>query len=256
MHLPLYYSWRAGGFEWELLKEQDRSRPVCFETPAGTGEQVGGTRGKISTRRKFPQQSANPSTRWCSGHLKIDVYRSALNNQARFLGRKTLVISGERAEESAARKHYNVFEPDHTDNRHGTRRVRWVDRWRPIHSWTEEQVWQIIERHKILPHPAYRIGWGRLSCAACIFGSDQQWASLKEVNPTQFDRVADYEEAFGVTIDRKKQTVRERIAGVEAYKHMKDEDIEQALAREYWQPITTNHWTLPMGAFGDASGPL
>jgi len=37
--------------------------------------------------------------------------------QHRFLGRRTLILTGERAEESRARAHYATFEPDRTDTR-------------------------------------------------------------------------------------------------------------------------------------------
>lgn len=63
---PLYYSWKVGGFEREMLRENARTAPVRFETPGG---HVGGTGGKLGTRRKFPQFSADMRVRWCSGYL-------------------------------------------------------------------------------------------------------------------------------------------------------------------------------------------
>ena len=39
----------------------------------------------------------------------------------------------------------------------------------------------MMRRHGILPAPAYRLGWSRLSCIACIFGSPNQWAELAKV---------------------------------------------------------------------------
>ena len=53
MKLPLYNSWREGGLEGELLKQEDRTKPVHFETPGGLS-QSGGLKGKISTRRRWP----------------------------------------------------------------------------------------------------------------------------------------------------------------------------------------------------------
>jgi 3'-phosphoadenosine 5'-phosphosulfate sulfotransferase (PAPS reductase)/FAD synthetase len=44
---------------------------------------------------------------------------------------KTLVVTGERAEESPNRARYKVFEPHRADNRHGRRVIRHVDHWRP-----------------------------------------------------------------------------------------------------------------------------
>ena len=60
--------------------------------------------------------------------------------QDRFLGRRTLIVAGERAQESRARASYAVFEPDGTDTRDGTRRRRHVDHWRPVHRLDEHDV--------------------------------------------------------------------------------------------------------------------
>lgn len=95
--VPLYFSWLEGGFEGEMLKENGYSRPHKFETPTGliTLERDL-SRMRPGTRRRFPQQSKDLNTRWCSSALKIDVGRRALNNQARFEGARTLFITGER----------------------------------------------------------------------------------------------------------------------------------------------------------------
>jgi 3'-phosphoadenosine 5'-phosphosulfate sulfotransferase (PAPS reductase)/FAD synthetase len=161
--VPIYYSWKVGGFEREMLRENSLTAPTKFETPFDGVCQIGGTRGKKNTRKKFPQVSANLSVRWCSAYLKIDVCASAIRNQARFDHSKTLIVSGERAEESKSRANYNVFEPDRSDNRCG-RSQRHVDRYRPVHKWPERRVWDIIEKYKVIPHPAYILGWGRVSC--------------------------------------------------------------------------------------------
>ena len=59
-------------------------------------------------------------------------------------------------------------------------------------------MWAIIERWLVNVHPAYRIGFGRVSCARCIFGSPNQWASARVVDPVAFETVAAYERRFGV----------------------------------------------------------
>jgi 3'-phosphoadenosine 5'-phosphosulfate sulfotransferase (PAPS reductase)/FAD synthetase len=96
-NLPMYFSWLRHGFEGEMLKDNAYSHPHHVETPDGIIVLERDTRRSLpSTRLKFPQVSANLQTRWCSSALKIDVGRRALNNQDRFLGLKTLVVSGER----------------------------------------------------------------------------------------------------------------------------------------------------------------
>lgn len=250
----LYYSWKVGGFSREMLRENQRTAPTRFETPDGETRQVGGIRGKLGTRRKFPQVSADLSVRWCSAYLKVDVCSTAIANQVRFQNKKTLLVSGERAQESTARAHYKIFEPDRSDNRNGKRVVRHVDRYRPVHAWDESAVWSIIERHLIRVHPAYRIGWGRVSCAACIFGSANQWASLFHINPDQVKTIIGYEKEFGVTINRKK-SVEELIKTGEPYTMADLEAIRESMKSDYHNPIFLTDWQLPAGAYGESCGP-
>ena len=116
--------------------------PVVFETPDGVIR--AGGQGPEGTRLRFPQVSASLSVRWCSASLKVEVADRALRGQDRLLSRRTLMVTGERAEESPARAHYAAFEPHRTDTRDGTRRRRHVDHFRPVHAWSEAEVWAIL----------------------------------------------------------------------------------------------------------------
>jgi 3'-phosphoadenosine 5'-phosphosulfate sulfotransferase (PAPS reductase)/FAD synthetase len=189
--VPIFFSWLDGGFEGELLREEAPKAATWFETPEGLLS-AGGKSNKLGTRRRFPQVMADLRVRWCSSSLKIDVGAIALNNQDRFLGRRTLVISGERAAESPGRAKYAPFEPHrcHARKRH-------VDHWRPVHAWSNRQVWRIIAKYRFNPHPAYRLGFGRVSCQFCIFGSANQWVTLAQINPQRLNRLIDYEAEFG-----------------------------------------------------------
>jgi len=268
--LPIYFSWRQGGFEREMLRDQSSTAPTSFETPDGL-RTVGG-HGKPGTRRMFPQVSADLSVRWCSAYLKIDVGASALRNQDRFNGKRVLFVSGERAQEAQhksvardrskwqtdkGRAAYKEFEPHRADLRDG-KTPRHIDHFRPVKWWMEEDVWAIIQRHGIVPHPAYRLGWGRVSCAACIFstGAPDQLASLRAINPEQFNKVANYEREFGKTIHRKLPLVACADQG-NVYPNMRPEDIQAALSTEYTAPVTVSPdaWKMPAGAFGDSCGP-
>jgi hypothetical protein len=60
----------------------------------------------------------------------------------------------------------------------------------------------------VRPHPAYQLGWGRISCLACIFGDNDQWASVNRLDPERFRRIADLERRFAATI-KKGQSVEE-----------------------------------------------
>lgn len=251
--LAIYFSWKQGGFEGEMLREESLTRPVSFETPDGL-RQAGGVRGKLSTRLLFPQVSPDLSVRWCSAYLKIDVCTAALNNQERFLGKKTLLVTGERAEESAARAKYALLEPHKSDNRNGKLRRRQVDQWRAVHGWSEAEVWAILEAHRINPHPCYRVGFSRCSCMPCIFGNADQWATVRALDPDRFGRLAAFEERFGKTIKRK---VSLRVLADQGTPYAASRaDVEAAMRREFEEPIFVAEWTVPRGAFGESCGPV
>lgn len=167
------------------------------------------------------------------------------------MGKRVLVVSGERAEESASRACYAGFEEHRTRTK-----KRYVDQWRPVHQWPEAHVWEIIERYCVNPHPCYRLGWGRCSCAACIFGSKDQWATLNLIAPAQVERIVNYEQEFGCTINRSK-SVPELIAAGTPYPGMDPVVIRQATTEHFIEDIilTPQTWTLPSGAFGESCGP-
>lgn len=254
--LPLYYSWKTGGFEGEMLRDHKPTNTTQFEYPGDNIIECGltGGSGPAGTRLKFPQVSADLSVRWCSAYLKIDVCTAAINNQKRFEGKKTLVITGERAEESAARSRYKEFETDRSDNRDGKRK-RLVDHWRPVHKWSEKEVWAIIEKYHVRPHPAYVMGWGRLSCMKCIFGSDNQWATINAIDSEGLQKLINYERQFGVTIHRT-HSIPERVKkGREYNPEYREGILQEALSDRYSLSIFVTPWELPHGAFGESNGP-
>lgn len=254
--VDFYLSWKTGGFKGEMLRENERTNSTKFETPDGVKE-TGGNRGNKSTRRKFPQVSADLNVRWCSAYLKIDVGATAIRNQKRFRNTKTLFITGERAQESKSRANYEEFEPHRSDLRDGKRFTRHVDHWRPIHGWLEEHVWTIIEQYKINVHPAYHLGWGRVSCATCIFASADQWASAKAILHDQFWEVSDYEVEFDHTI-RQDESVKELAMRGDPFDAINENWTQryQAQHENYVQNIIIEDWTEPAGAFGDSAGPI
>lgn len=256
--VPIYYSWKQGGFEREMLRKNQLTAPNLFQYPGDDGiiecGIAGGTRGEKSTRMKFPQVSPDLKVRWCSAYLKIDVCSMAINNQDRFKNKRTLVLSGERAEESPSRAKYNVFEPDRTDNRDGKSK-RHVDHLRPVHKWKEKQVWDIMEKYRVNPHPAYILGWGRLSCMFCIFGSANQFASAKYISPKGVAKLIKYEKLFNVSIKRDKY-LPEVIKEGKPYKSITEKYIEMAMSGIYTGKIFVKNWKLPAGAFGESTGPV
>lgn len=244
----LYYSWKVGGFEGEMDRRDRPTAPTRFETPDGVRETGG--RGKPGTRGLFPQVSADLKVRWCSAYLKIDVCAAALRNQPRFENARTLVVSGERAEESANRARYRTFERDRADNRDGSS-ARHVDRWRPVHAWSSADVWSIIARHRINPHPAYRIGLGRVSCMNCIFQDADQAATIAAIAPANHEQLARKEEASGKTIKRGKSVRHLAVVGNPIA--VSDADRRAALSRTFDEPAVLDVWSMPAGAHATSS---
>jgi len=249
--LKLYYSWRDGGLSGELLKENARTRPAVFETPEGIAR-AGGVNGAVSTRRRFPQVSPDLRVRYCSGVAKIDVASAAIAGQSRFKGKRILVVTGERAQESAARARYAPFEP-HRTHQPGPRAQRHVDHWRPVLHWKEAQVWDVIRRHRIVPHPCYRLGWSRASCLLCVFGSNSAWATIRQIDPERFGKVVTLEREFGCTIKRNVPISAAADAGVPFV--MNPDDIRLAMSDTYDGEIIVSQWELPAGAYGESGGP-
>jgi 3'-phosphoadenosine 5'-phosphosulfate sulfotransferase (PAPS reductase)/FAD synthetase len=210
--LPIYFSGRVGGFEGELLRDNQFTGDVFYEAPTASGRierHVIPSRTRPDdrgTRLRFPQTVADLSVRWCSAYLKIDVAKRIINNDPRLKTGIYCLVTGERAQESASRSNYAELE-EHTNTR-----AHLVYQWRPVHKWVEEDVWSILKRYRINPHPAYKLGFGRVSCMTCIFANPAQWATVHALNPKQLGRVADYEEQFG-PISITKRTIRQRIRG-------------------------------------------
>lgn len=252
LRVRLLFQWRHGGFRREMLKENAKIAPVSFELYDGGIGTSGGVRGKISTRRLFPQVTADLSKRWCSPALKIDVCDQAITNDPRFNRSKLLFLTGERRQESSARSKYAEMEQHrkHTDFRH-------VDHWRMILDWHEKQVWKVIEDYGIVPHPAYYLGWGRVSCLACIFGLADQWASIRMIAPDRFFEIEQYERDFGKTIHQGK-TVRQLADAGTPYRECSNSVlVDQAMGRAPLGPIEVawDQWTLPPGAYRHCGGP-
>jgi len=259
LDMTILHSWKHGGFKREMLRDGSATAPVSFQRLTADGDivvETGGGTGKAGTRLKFPQVSADLKVRWCSAYLKIDVADIALKNDPRFRGKRTLFLTGERAQESPSRAKYQTFEPHRSDLRNGKRYQRHIDHWRPVHAWREERVWELIEKFGIVAHPAYRMGWGRLSCMSCIFGNANQWASVRAVAPERFEEIARFEETFDMTIQRK-SSIRQLADRGTPYIGVSRELVELAMAKTYAGPIqvSSSEWHLPLGAFGESNGP-
>jgi 3'-phosphoadenosine 5'-phosphosulfate sulfotransferase (PAPS reductase)/FAD synthetase len=251
------FQYRIGGFEGEMLKKDARTAAVRFELQDGGWGQAGGVKGKVSTRHRFPQATADLRVRWCSASLKIDVAALALNNDAALKAAKILFLTGERREEGkngTGRALYAECEPHRCDSQR-----RRVDAWRAVIDWGEAQVWAIMRRWRIRPHPAYRLSFPRVSCLACIFGGADQWASVRKLDPVRFARILAYERQFGCTIKEGADVEVQANKGTPYPETANAYLVSLGMTTQYpMLNVRVGHdedWELPPGAFKKGGGP-
>ena len=252
--IPLVTSWREGGFVREMMRDNAPTAPVSYERE-GELVTLPTKRETPGTRLKFPQVSADLSVRYCSAYLKIDVMARVIANEPAYQGKKILVVTGERRQESSARAKYAESEPHRTNTKSRT-----AHQWRNVIDWSEQQVWDIIERWRVKPHPSYQLGWGRTSCLACIFGDGDQWASIKVIAPERFKRIADLEQDFRSTI-KKGQTVEEMASRGQEFVSDKPSELRRiamspdAFTAEMFFLKPGERWEAPAGAYKRCGGP-
>jgi len=260
-NIPLHLAWRDDGLLTEMMRTNARTADVYGLSPEGELTHLPTTKGKYSTRRKWPAITASLSTRYCSAAVKIDVHRRLINNLPEYQGtitepKKLLIVTGERRQESANRAKYLEKEVHACNSKSRT-----VHAFRPVIDWDESEVWAIFKRYRLQSNPVYHLGFSRLSCQACVFFSPDHWAMIRYINPELFNRLVILEKELNHTIDAKMDL--ETKANMGSLNRMPLHDvrlqrwIESALSTEYDKKdlIVEGEWELPAGAFGAGGGP-
>lgn len=248
--LNIVFSYRVGGIYREIYRVNEGLQNVIIEPSDLTnGERVVlQTKPGSSTRLKFPAVHANLRTRWCSSTVKISVLERLITNTDN--GNKILVLTGERRRESRARSKYSEYQ-DHSTNC----KSRKVIHWRPIIDFSEKQVWNIIERYKVQPHPAYMLGWSRCSCQLCIFSSPNTWASIYELSPQKVEQIALIEKDIEHTLYNGLY-IMSKVRKGKSFLTTKNKArwADEALTT-FKSNIFVEQWTQPQGAYnGEVSG--
>lgn len=122
--------------------------------------------------------------RWCTEELKVRPLAAYLRSLMD-AGQDVLSAVGVRAAESAARAHLPELE--------------WSDAldcevWRPLLSWTEEQVIDIHRRHDLRPNPLYLMGATRVGCWPCIMARKAEVRLVAEQDPGRIDEIRELEQ--------------------------------------------------------------
>ena len=215
----------------------------------GELEKIGGK------RQKFPAKGGTHQGRWCSGNLKAAVQDSVTSNLDKTSKNvKILVVSGERRGESAGRSKYNEMEIHRTNAEKLAKRT--VHQWRPVIDYSEKDVWEVLKRHKVNPHPCYRAGWNRCSCAMCIFSTPTLFAGIKELYPEEYEALVQDEKILGFTLDNKCD-LNTFVGDAKSCVVHKDHDAVQSLLTGQYTPeqiYVKGEWNYPAGAFHGAAG--
>jgi 3'-phosphoadenosine 5'-phosphosulfate sulfotransferase (PAPS reductase)/FAD synthetase len=240
--LKLFFSYRKGGIYRAIYRNNEAKQDVYYQTkPGGPFHMAPSDKKAINTRLKFPAVSANLASRWCSAEVKIEVLRTVIAHSPAYQN-ALYVLTGERRQESVKRGKYEEVEYHAT---HGKKRK--VLSWRPIIDWSEEQVWSIMERWKVQPHPAYMLGWPRCSCQICIFNHPDIWLKIFQISPEKVDKIGETEIDLNFTLYNK-ANIYQYIAKGKETEPMNQYWIQQALG-EFTAPMITEAWELPSGAF-------
>lgn len=167
---------------------------------------------------------------------------------------KILVVSGERRGESKGRSKYNEIEIHRTNAPAKAHRI--VHQWRPVIDYSERDIWEVLKRHNVNPHPCYRAGWNRCSCAMCIFSTPKLFAGIKEIYPEEFEALKRDEEILGFTLDNKCD-LETFVGDAESCVYHGDfEALRSLITGEFTidDVYVKGRWMYPAGAFHGAEG--
>jgi 3'-phosphoadenosine 5'-phosphosulfate sulfotransferase (PAPS reductase)/FAD synthetase len=129
----------------------------------------------IKSKAMFPSRVR----RFCTVELKVKPiirYVQGLDPE-----RHAINAVGLRAAESRARAKLDEWEHDANGFE------RWV--WRPLITWSEQDVIDIIRRHGVRPNPLYLKGAERVGCWPCIFSRKAEIKNLARLSPGRIEEI-------------------------------------------------------------------
>lgn len=280
--IPLRVSWRKNGFFGELYRigaselieyvdpetgeiyqcPPSKKYMECQKLKVAAISEMENKLAEFGYRMKFPMKSGDLSRRWCSAYLKIMVADTVLRNMNSVAANltktrkdiKLLIVSGERRGESVGRSKYNEIEIHRTNA--VSKHHRTVHQWRPVIDYSEKDIWAVLKRHKVNPHPCYRAGWNRCSCAMCIFSTPQLFAGIRELYPKEYALLCQDEKVLGFTLDNHCDLETYIGSADSCVYHGDKEAIQSLLTGEF--PVESvyvkDKWKYPAGAFHGAAG--
>ena len=131
-----------------------------------------------------------PSTRvrFCSNELKREPITQQVHEPILSIGTDIVSWQGIRADESPAR----ALMPEHElKMTHSSGGELW--NYRPIKSWSVDEVFAMHRRHGIDPNPLYKLGMGRVGCMPCIHSGKDELLEISRRFPQEVERVRAWE---------------------------------------------------------------
>lgn len=261
--LKLLFSYRKNGIVGRLLRHNEPLQDVYYQTePGGEYRCAPSDPARLNTGGRWMQVGSDMKLRWCSSTVKIEVAQRVLTNDPRFQGTKenpvkVVFSTGERHDESNARRNLKEIEVYRGKSIIAHRQVVL---WRLNVDVTERMVWDMMEKHKVQPHPCYMIGWNRCSCQLCIFNSEEYWNALLHISPEKIMRIRELEEktasinASGTehTLYDKLTIYEKAVRGTGNLINLNDPEtqywVKQA-TEKFTHSIIVEDWKMPPGAF-------
>ncbi|PWC10521.1 phosphoadenosine phosphosulfate reductase family protein [Brenneria corticis] len=142
-----------------------------------------------------------PSTRrrFCTTELKHEPIRVQVLDPLINNGLNVISWQGVRAQESRARAGLAEWEEGFDI---GPR----LAIYRPILTWTHDDVFALARRHGIKPNPLYQQGCKRVGCMPCINVSKSEMAEIFKRWPEEITRVAEWEHLVAACSRRQNST--------------------------------------------------
>lgn len=137
---------------------------------------VGGMTGLVRKKAMFP----GGTRRFCTDELKMKPIVAHMLKRAAETGRPVVSVVGVRAAESAKRA--AMPEWDGYTSRAGD-----FDIWRPLITWSEQDVIDIHHRHGLPPNPLYLRGAQRVGCWPCIHARKSEVRLIADLDPARID---------------------------------------------------------------------
>jgi 3'-phosphoadenosine 5'-phosphosulfate sulfotransferase (PAPS reductase)/FAD synthetase len=171
---------------WEA---EDTYYQIRHVLPTHFGEikwlRTGGLPGLLRAQGMFPSKRH----RICTVKLKLEPAKQYIASLVGTAGEVVQVV-GIRSRESESRARMSQWD--------------WSEEldcavWRPVLSWSYEDVVEIHKRHGVPPNPLYLKGFRRVGCFPCIFTPPKELVRIADMSPQRIAEIRDLERDVGGT---------------------------------------------------------